>query len=398
MGKPALRKRELVPSVRLSDEEGQTFFGYYDNPAFSGNDRRHLVHRVPFCDRMQRAGDSAELGFIEIDSGRYTRFAETTAWNFQQGSMLQWNPSAPDDEVIYNTVRDGCNCSVVQNVHTQAIRYLARPVANVDPTGRYGLSINFGRMFDFRPGYGYADIADPFRSELHPSEDGIFRVDLRTGDAQPIVSLEEIWSFIKPVFQAVEAKLTINHITFNTIGTRFLFLARWVPPHSGKHLTALMTANADGSGLRCLSLYTLQSHYHWRDESRFVIFGGGPRGEQLYLYEDAPGMKGEPEVVDAASFSSDGHCSYSPDRRWMLYDSYPDQDNMRHLYVYDLIRKQRVTLGSYYTPPHIAGDFRCDLHPRWNRAGTAISFDSAHEGQRHVYMIDLRELQRLEGK
>lgn len=392
MSEPATRKRELVPSVRLSDEERHTFFGYYDNPAFSGDDRRHLVHRVPFCDRMQRAGDSAELGFIELDSGRYTRLAETTAWNFQQGSMLQWNPAAPDDEVIYNAVRDGRYCGVVLNVRTKAVRYLARPVANVDPAGTYGLSISFGRMFDFRPGYGYADIADPFRSEPHPAEDGIFRVDLRTGEARLIVSLDAIWSFLKPLFQAEEAKLTINHITFNTNGTRFLFLARWVPARGKGHLTALLTANADGSGLRCLSPYTLQSHYHWRDDLRFVMFGDGPRGRQLYVYEDAPEQDVEPEVIDAGYFTSDGHCSYSPDRRWMLYDSYPDKNSMRHLYVYDLTRKRGVTLGSYYAPPHIAGDIRCDLHPRWNRAGTAISFDSAHEGRRHVYSMDLREV------
>lgn len=392
MNKTIMCKRELTPSVRLSDEAGQTFFGYYDNPAFSGNDRFHLVHKVPFCDRLQQAGDTAELGFIDIGSGSYTRFAETTAWNFQQGAMLQWHPSAPDDEVIYNIVRDGRYCGVVQNVHTLEARYLDQPVANVDPTGVYGLGINFGRMFDFRPGYGYADLADPFRSEPHPAEDGIFRIDLRSGEAELILSLDDIWSFVKPMFRAEEAKLTINHITFNTAGTRFLFLARWVPVPGARHLTALMTANADGSGLRCLSPHTLQSHYHWRDEKRFVMFGDGPRGRQLYEYEDVPDGGGEAEVIDVAYFASDGHCSYSPDRRWMLYDSYPDRNGMKHLYVYDLVGRRGLTLGSYYTPPEITGDIRCDLHPRWNRAGTAISFDSAHEGRRHVYWMDLREV------
>jgi hypothetical protein len=34
-------------------------------------------------------------------------FGETTAWNFQQGSMLQWHPASPEDTVIYNTRQDG---------------------------------------------------------------------------------------------------------------------------------------------------------------------------------------------------------------------------------------------------------------------------------------------------
>ncbi|MDF2721208.1 MAG: hypothetical protein K0Q59_883 [Paenibacillus sp.] len=393
MSEPAFQKRELVPSVRLTEGDLHQFYGYYDNPSFSGNDRYHLVHRVPFCDRLQQAGDRAEIGMIELASGAYTALAETTAWNFQQGSMLQWNPAAPDEEIIYNVTLDGQYRAAVLNVRTQAIRYMEQPVANVDPTGRLALSINFGRMFDFRPGYGYADIVDPFKNEHHPAEDGVYCIDVKTGASKLVLSLEAIWSFLKPIFQAEEAKLTINHITFNTDGSRFLFLARWTPASQQRgHLTALLTANADGSGLQCLSTSTMQSHYHWRDPGKFVMWGGGPEGSQLYEYDDVPFDSGAPSVLDAGYFLRDGHCSYSPDRNWLLYDSYPDRDSLRHLYVYDLKRKVGTTLGSYYSPPAITGDIRCDLHPRWSRSGTSISFDSTHEGHRHVYAMDLREL------
>lgn len=395
MEKPAFHKQELFPSIRITDGERHSFYGYYDNSAFSGNDRYHLIHRVSFCDRLQKPGDIAEIGMIDLESGSYTPLAETTAWNFQQGSMLQWNPASPDDEIIYNVTGQGQYCAAVQNVRTSQVRYTEYPIASVAPVGNIALGINFGRMFDFRPGYGYADLQDPYREELHPDQDGVFVIDLLTGAGRLVLSLDEIWAFIKPIFQTQEAKLTINHITFNTDGTRFLFLARWTPPQRQRHVTALLTANADGSGLRCLSTDVLQSHYHWRDARKFVMFGGGPQGDQLYEYEDiqaeAAGST-DPVAIDPAYFLRDGHCSYSPNRRWMLYDSYPDRDRMRHLYVYDLLRRRGTTLGSYYSPPSIAGDIRCDLHPRWNRAGTMITFDSAHEGHRHVYAMDLRAL------
>lgn len=35
------------------------------------------------------------------------------------------------------------------------------PIAHVERQGCYALSINFSCMFDFRPDYGYAGIADP---------------------------------------------------------------------------------------------------------------------------------------------------------------------------------------------------------------------------------------------
>ncbi|TSA45654.1 hypothetical protein D4R51_01410 [bacterium] len=32
---------------------------------------------------------------------------------------------------------------------------------------------------------------------------------------------------------------------------------------------------------------------------------------------------------------------------------------------------------------------RADLHPRWNRDGTEICFDSVHDGSRQVYVVDV---------
>ena len=35
---------------------------------------------------------------------------------------------------------------------------------------------------------------------------------------------------------------------------------------------------------------------------------------------------------------------------------------------------------------------RSDLHPRWNRDGTQICFDSVHEGTRQVYVLNVKEI------
>ncbi len=149
--------------------------------------------------------------------------------------------------------------------------------------------------------------------------------------------------------------------------------------------TAILTADAAGSELCCLSGFGLASHYYWRDPDHLLIWGDAGRGAELYLLADRTGQS---KTVDAGFFLDDGHCSYSPDRRWILYDSYP-VDDYRSLYIYDVKRGHGETLGMFYSPPDITGDIRCDLHPRWNRAGTMISFDSAHEGFRAMYSMDL---------
>jgi len=105
-------------------------------------------------------------------------------------------------------------------------------------------------------------------------------------------------------------------------------------------------------------------------------------------------------MIDPEYFVHDGHCSNSPDGKRILYDGYTDRDGYRRLFVYDINRKRGVTLATVRSEPTgrlFSVDLRCDLHPRWNRNGSAISFDSMHEGHRHVYWIDLTDLDELFG-
>jgi Tol biopolymer transport system component len=38
------------------------------------------------------------------------------------------------------------------------------------------------------------------------------------------------------------------------------------------------------------------------------------------------------------------------------------------------------------------GPARTDLHPRWSRDGKLITFDSIHEGERQIYLVDVGSL------
>lgn len=383
-------KNERIKPKRITTGSDHYFYGYYDNPAFRQHDDFHLCHRVKFYDRLPTAHDIAELGMIDIRTKEYMPLTETTCWNFQQGSMLQWNPQSPDKEIIFNTRHGNDYKGVVMNIHTREKRYLDQPVANVDPTGKHTLSVNFNRQFDFRPGYGYAGVTDPFLHDNHPADDGVFLTDLTTGQSKLVLSLEQIWEFSKDYFKGEDQKIMINTLTFNTDGSRFLLLARNFPKPGSKWDTALITANTDGTDLFLLSDYSYSSHYHWRDTQHLVMWcrglEGSSAGDQLYILKDKTHLV---EPVDQTFFLKDGHCSYSPDRNWLLYDSYPDEENYRHLYLYDLNNKRGQLMGSYYSDPRITGDIRCDLHPRWNRSGSGFSFDSIHEGQRHIYYCEM---------
>ena len=226
---------------RISPLDGHYTFGYYDLQPFNGN--LHLAHKFPVADRLQEAGDVADIGIIDINApvAKFEKLAETSAWNHQQGAMLQWNPASPKDEIIYNACIDGQLCGVVMNVNTGKKRYLDRPVANVSPKGDYALSINFPRLYDFRPGYGYACYKDPYFDVKHSDEDGVFLIDMKTGKSRLIISMQEIWDKFGKNYFDRDRKLNINHITFNTDGTRFLMLVRNFREEGDKrHMTAVI--------------------------------------------------------------------------------------------------------------------------------------------------------------
>jgi len=110
MGKEDFVKNSEIkfPVRTISPNDGyHYFFGYYDLNTYHENGRYHLANRVRFMDRFPTKDDICELGYIDLETGEFIKFAETTAWNFQQGALLSYN-KANYDEVFYN-VRGGEN-------------------------------------------------------------------------------------------------------------------------------------------------------------------------------------------------------------------------------------------------------------------------------------------------
>lgn len=383
------------PVVRVSQPDGQVFFGYYDLPVVDAAGRRHLAHRVASRERLPVAGDEAEIGWITVGGdGAFHPLGRTRAWNFQQGALLQWLGDGTG-RVFYNDVGAGAAGyrGVLFDVQTGARRFTDRALANVSRDGCWGLAVDFDRMHDFRPGYGYAAQDDPRAAVAQPADDGVWVCDLRTGKSRLVLSLTALHERVRGLSPLMTQKLLVNHLTFNPSATRFVLLLRNFPAPGPRvkgqsaWQTAVFTAARDGSDLRLIVPPGYASHYYWRDDMTLVFHCDGPQGRQLYEITDAPPPRFV--AIDPAFFTRDGHCSTSPAGRWMLYDSYPDAAKKQHLYIYDLQRRRGRDLGAFAALPVSVVDVRCDLHPRWLPDGR-ISFDSTHEGFRAVYVIDPR--------
>ncbi len=380
-----------LPVKCLMRGEKHYFFGYFDKFAWNESMTRHLANEVSFTARQPVAGETANLGFIE--HGKFVKFADTRAWCWQQGCMLQWLRDDPDS-VIFNDCEDGRFFARILNLETGKERRICRPVYCLSPDGRHALSLNFSRLDRERPGYGYPGGIDPNLHVPVPDNEGVWLVDLMENTAKLVVSVAQVTKAFPHPTMNPALPGWFNHMLFSADGKRFGFFHRWrVLQKDGTpwHLTHMFTANPDGTDLWPLNLEDMSSHYFWTDPVHIINYSNRFKGGwQYYYYTDrAPG---EPECIARDVFPLDGHCTSSSDNRWMLTDSYPQEDDCRRLYLYNLAEKHAYEIGRFYADPKYSEPTRCDLHPRWARDGRSVTIDSIHEGSRGIYSVDVSGL------
>ena len=372
------------------DDGYHYFFGYYDLQPLDSKQRMHLAHRVGFMDRMQEAGDTAELGAVDMESGEFVKYAETTAWNFQQGAM--YRRIYDDGHIIYN-IRDGSLPSgfgaEIKDIVSGAVRRLPMPIADLSKDGRRALSINFSRVFDFRPGYGYAGRPDPNADVNAPDDDGVWLMDAETGEYKLIIDYARIRrEFPQPPFS--DGKLLVNHITFNPSGTRILFLLRNFPqPGVRGWKTMLITSDLEGN-MRLLTPYCVNSHYYWKNDDEILIVTSMKTEENVYRLWLINDRTGESAPLPEPNPTYDIHCIYSPDQRYIIGDSYPGPGNpTRSLWLIDTKKNtlDEILKVDTVIPPVI--DIRCDLHVRWSPDGSFVTFDSTHTGKRTIAVQEI---------
>ncbi len=401
-----MTRREFVAAVAASVQPGTYppvraitrvpkyhWFGYYDKLQFDPTGRYVLGMEVDFEHRSPRPDDAIRIGMVDLGAGdRWVELGESRAWNWQQGSMLQWLPGSRT-EVIWND-REGDRfvCHIL-DVKTRKRRTLPAPVYAVSPDARWAVTPDFRRLNDCRPGYGYAGIADPNAAVAAPDDAGIWKIDLRTGAQKLLISFASILALDPQREEWAGAKHWFNHLLVSPGGERFIFLHRWRgPKHGASWGTRMITADADGRNAYVVDPYGKTSHFIWRDAAHILAWAWRPsHGDKFYLYED---RTTNVEVVAPDVMTVNGHCTYLPGNRWILNDTYPDRQRNQNPYLYDTKTGRRIALGQFHLPPGYKGEWRCDLHPRFSPDGTKVTIDSAHAGGRQMYMIDIAAVLR----
>jgi hypothetical protein len=325
---------------------------------------------------------------IDLESGdKWTELGSSCAWSWQQGCMLQWLPGSRT-EVIYNDRQGDHFVSHILDVKSGKRRSLPAPVYGISPDARWAVFPDFRRIHDTRPGYGYSGIPDPNKQVDAPDDAGIWHMDLLTGKHELIVPICKAAGIPDEHSEMKGAKHWFNHLLVAPDAKRFIFLHRWQRPGQASFMTRMFTSNPDGTDLYVVDPYGFTSHFIWRDSRHILAWARHPsHGDKFYLYED---RTDKVEVVGPDAMTVNGHCTYLPNKRWILNDTYPDARRNQNPYLYEVRTGRRVPLGHFHSPPEYDGEFRCDLHPRYSPDGQKVVIDSPHGGNgRQMYLFDV---------
>jgi hypothetical protein len=357
------------------------YIGHVGNIPWSGNGRYIVGLRAPWRDHMPGVDDPADVILIDTKDGDSIRVLDQCrAWNPQQGTMLYWNPDAPDTQFFFND-RDAATGKVfcvlfdiskgTKGERIKEFRFDETPVGNsgVAQKGGHFYAINYARMARLREVTGYAGTTDWTDGVDHPSDDGVFRIDIKTGKKTLLASFEKIAMALKGTGKHKKVPaLFINHTLANRDNDRIFFFARggW-DGNPGPRVNQPLVMKPDGSHLRALKQH-IGGHPEWDLGHKMI---GHVDGKQVIYDTDRDEIAGQ--MGDRDVFPDpEGDVALSPDGKWFV-NGFKRKKEQKNFYVIYRrsdgahVRTQGFNIGTW-----VSGALRQDPSPCWNRASDQV--------------------------
>jgi hypothetical protein len=388
---PKIKSEGDITCVSSGDNQ-ECFWGYYDKSPWDATGQYMLCMRAKDTWSEPDPKNEAEILLIDTqDKNAFRVLAKTHTWNVQQGCMAQWLGPDYSSHIVYNDLRDGKYCSVILNVISGEERVLPMPVYTVSADGKTVLTLDFSRLHNLRPGYGYAALTEKTKGIALPNETCIWKMDIESGEVVELLKYTDFANFQpRPEMQEEGSVHKVNHLMISPNGKRFMVLYRWFIGQ--RKYTRLITCNVDGTEMYLLNDDDMVSHCYWKDDEHIIAFENKHgEGTGYYLMKD----KTQEYTRLWPQLSNDGHPSYCPtDNTLVVFDTYPDRARIQEVKVArdtDVEGKDIKVLARVFAPFKYDNDTRCDLHPRWSRDGKKVCFDACFEGHRGLYFVEIEK-------
>jgi hypothetical protein len=374
------------------------YIGHVGNTPWNASGRYMVLLRTSFQDHLPAPNEAADVVVLDTHNGyRVEKVEETRAWNPQQGTMLYWNPDAPETQFFFNdrdpeTNRIFCVLyDLGRRERVREYRYEDVSIGNsgVAQHGGFFLAINYGRLARLRPVTGYVGAYDRTEGVAHPADDGIFKIDVATGEKTLVVSYAQLAALLPTA--GADTELFINHTLCSREDDMVYFFARggWKTVHRRKprprRVNAPFSVRIDGSDLRVHAQH-IGGHPEWAPGGRLI----GHEGEwQVYydvMAQRVVGRIGTPDILS----NPEGDIALSPDGAWLVNGS---KDARAQENRYTIVH---VETGAYADLPPVeigawvSGDLRLDPAPCWRHDGRAIAVPGlADDGTRQTFVFEL---------
>ena len=433
----------------ITNPPGHHFFGFHDLPAWNFSDNKLLCLEVGTINRPPLPGENAGVGYVSL-GGDFRHVGETCAFNYPQGARMQWVGDS-ENFIVNNRFENQWGCDLYDSESDKLLERYPFSCHCLHADGQTTFSINYSRLHRLGV-YGYAGLEDKTAGEAIPDNDGISVGDMKTGKSELLISISDVANYPEKMSHQPYGHHYLTHLLLNPSNTRLAFLHRY-PLADGGLITRLMTIGVDGNDLRCLATGFLSHFDWKDDHSIFIFGRSNSKLDSLRfnplltlpllskvarlgkkiiksflkkgqvfnasfcLIPDRNDV--EAQTVAAGLINSDGHPMFCPvNRDWIINDTYPDAAGIRTLMLFQFSTQKRWDLGFYKmldekpdlnnSAAFLTGideqilnscgkenlvftrsGLHCDLHPRWDRHGKKVAFDSIHEGSRQVYVIDV---------
>lgn len=384
------------------------FFGYIGQSLttpWNGSGRYLLSLRTTFHDRKPKPNEAADVVLIDTQNDyEVTPIEKCRAWNFQQGTMFYWHPKKPNTQFFFNDRDPKTNkvftvlYDIEQKKRVREYRFDDVHVANggVSPTGEFFLAINYGRMDRLRPTTGYHGAADPTDKVAAPDNDGVFRVDIATGERKLLASFKQLRELLRGQKNDIdEMGLYINHSLCSRDGKYVYFFARGAKGRRAMALNIPCSVRTDGTELK--SHQHIGGHPEW-DLGAVVI--GSKDGRQVRYDINEKKVVGTIGTKEAIP-EPEGDVSLSPDGKWFVCGyslsadgkkTRPSRDCPDNKYV--IVRRSDGAFAhspKFSREPYRDNVLRIDPAPRWNRTGTAVLVPGmTKEKTRQLFLIEVK--------
>lgn len=374
---------KISEPVQITDNKHEHLFAsYYGINSFNKSQTFVTVLETDVKYRLPTEDDPATLGLVNLETLEFIPLTQTRAWNFQQGCMAHWLGTSPDSLIIYNDLRAGKFISVIMNVFTkEEIKTIPYPVSAVSPNGKEAISINFARLRITRSDYGYGGEGQDKKADVQfPDDDGLFLVDLETGEAKLMVSIADVKGDVPAI--PAEGIEYFNHTLFSKDGSKVFWLARAIPERN----TTSFTVNTEGKNiLRCFPDGWGGSHFDWLNDNELMITAKYNAVQDAHILFTVG--ENNYKRLGKGLLDYDGHGTFSPDKKWMITDTYPSANREQKIYLMDMKTECVLPLGRFKQPMEYTKGWRCDIHCRWSPNGDMVGFNSTHSGSRQVYIM-----------